>query len=101
LIHLVGYIARHLGAHPRSIELDEEPGPDGSSQITLQAHPDDLPALIGRNGRTIRAIRALMAISSAKSGRRATLSLDAALGSDPSPDPPPRGDEDFGPGGGG
>jgi predicted RNA-binding protein YlqC (UPF0109 family) len=77
---LILYLAGSLSAHPEEASLEESPLPDGSTELRLSVHPEDLPALIGRNGRTIRAIRALMAIGSAKSGRRAVLSLDAPGG---------------------
>jgi predicted RNA-binding protein YlqC (UPF0109 family) len=77
---LVGHLARGLSSHPGSIRLEGRDEPDGTLGLTLGVHPDDLTALIGRNGRVIRAIRALMAISSAKSGRRASLSIDALPG---------------------
>jgi predicted RNA-binding protein YlqC (UPF0109 family) len=80
---LVLYLAEGLSARPEGASIEERPLPDGSTELRLSVRPEDLPAIIGRNGRTIRAIRALMAISSAKSGRRAVLSLDTPGGAPP------------------
>ncbi|MDR2406075.1 MAG: KH domain-containing protein [Deltaproteobacteria bacterium] len=74
---LIGYIARKLSRHPKLFYIEEKAKPDGSLEYTLYLHPEDLPPIIGRRGRSIRAIRALMAIKSAKSGKRAQLILDS------------------------
>jgi predicted RNA-binding protein YlqC (UPF0109 family) len=79
VLQLVRYLAESLGARPDFIQVTEKPADNGETELTLYVHQDDMNSIIGKHGRTIRAMRAIMAISSAKSGKRAFLRIDASL----------------------
>ncbi|MDR2140182.1 MAG: KH domain-containing protein [Deltaproteobacteria bacterium] len=73
MLELVRFLATNLSSHPEDVEVTEVTPQPGQKEIRLKVNPEDLCAVIGKNGRTIRAIRVLMAVAAAKKGETGQL----------------------------
>ncbi|MDR0549806.1 MAG: KH domain-containing protein [Deltaproteobacteria bacterium] len=82
MLELVRFLATSLSSHPTDVEVTETELQPGRKEILLKVNPDDLCAVIGKNGRAIRAIRVLMGVAAAKKGLNCQLKVDADLDQD-------------------
>jgi len=73
---LIEFIARSLVENPESVIVNEEPGEDGTTAVTLVAAPEDMGRIIGKQGRTAKAMRTLLNAKATRENRRATLRIE-------------------------
>lgn len=71
---LVEYVARSLADHPEQVVVREVPSGDGVI-LHVEAAPDDIGKLIGKQGRTARALRMLLGAASARARRHTVLEI--------------------------
>ncbi|MDR2422698.1 MAG: KH domain-containing protein [Deltaproteobacteria bacterium] len=79
MLELVRFLAKNLSSFPDDVEVFESEPKNGQKEILLKVNPEDLCAVIGKNGRTIRAIRVLMGVAATKKGFSCALKVDADL----------------------
>jgi predicted RNA-binding protein YlqC (UPF0109 family) len=53
------YLVRSIARNPEEVRISERPGRRGLT-FNVIVHPDDLPRVIGRRGRTADAIRTVI-----------------------------------------
>ena len=68
IINFVKEYAQLIVAYPDDISVDIESIDDSISQITINAHQNDLGKLIGKNGNMINAIKTVINGCKAKNG---------------------------------
>ncbi|AJF07311.1 KH domain-containing protein [Geoalkalibacter subterraneus] len=73
---LIEFIARSLVENPESVIVNEEPGEDGTTVVTLVAAPEDMGRIIGKQGHTAKAMRTLLNAKATRENRRATLRIE-------------------------
>ncbi|PIZ50330.1 RNA-binding protein, partial [Candidatus Woesebacteria bacterium CG_4_10_14_0_2_um_filter_39_14] len=54
----------------------EEKEEEGQLNLNLQANPEDIKIIIGKNGRTIKALRELLKMRAIKEKRKVNLNLN-------------------------
>lgn len=59
------YLLQYIVDHPDEVEI-EEIEEDDRIILEIQAHPDDMGRIIGKNGRIIKALRDLTKIQATK-----------------------------------
>lgn len=67
---IVKYIVTTLVSNPEDVIITTENESEKVVIIKVQAHPDDVGKIIGKNGRIATAIRAIVKSASSKSGKR-------------------------------
>ena len=73
-------IVKGIVNHPNDVKVDRKVDEMGVL-LTLKVNPEDMGALIGRNGSTARAIRTLTRIVGLKNNARVNLKIEEPEGS--------------------
>ncbi|HDR46652.1 MAG TPA: KH domain-containing protein [Geoalkalibacter subterraneus] len=73
---LIEFIARSLVENPESVIVNEAPGEDDTTVVTLVAAPADMGRIIGKQGRTAKAMRTLLNAKATRENRRAILRIE-------------------------
>ena len=73
------FIVKELVDHPKDVKVDRKVDEMGVL-ITLKVNPEDMGALIGREGSTARAIRTLTRIVGLKNNARVNLKIEEPEG---------------------
>ena len=71
---LVDYIIKQLVTNPDEVSVEEETG-DGSVNLIIHVHPDDMGIVIGKSGQTIKAIRKILTIRAMAEQLRVNLQI--------------------------
>lgn len=69
------YIVKHIVSHPDEVHIERKVDELGVL-LTLSLHPDDMPQIIGKMGRTATAIRTLLKIVGMKHEARVNLKIN-------------------------
>lgn len=72
---LLEFLLKNIVEHPEDIvvkQINEE----GLINLNLQANPEDVKIIIGKNGRTIKALRELLKIKAIKEKKKVNLNLN-------------------------
>jgi len=72
---LLAFLTKSIVEHPEEIVIEEKED-DGQTNLTLQAHQDDIKMIIGKKGRTIKAIRELLKIRAIKEKKKFSFNLN-------------------------
>jgi predicted RNA-binding protein YlqC (UPF0109 family) len=75
----VEFIVKGIVNHPNDVKVDRNVDEMGVL-LTLKVNPEDMGALIGRNGSTARAIRTLTRIVGLKNNARVNLKIEEPEG---------------------
>lgn len=67
---IVKFIVESLVANPSDVKITVENESDRVVIIKVQANPDDVGKIIGKNGRIATAIRTIVKSASSKSGKK-------------------------------
>jgi len=76
MIKLTEHIIKSFVTHPDSVEVSQQTNPDGSLDLSISLHPEDIPLVIGKQGKNIKAIRCLVRLKGALTGVRVRLNLE-------------------------
>ena len=73
---LLSYILKKIVNHPKEIDILVDEAQD-SNHVTLiiDSNEEDIPLIIGRNGRTIKALRNIIGILALKENKRVYLKV--------------------------
>ena len=82
---LLLYIVKFLVDNPDAVLVNETTN-NGSVNLSLQVHPQDMGKIIGKQGKIIKAVRNVVKILAVKEGKR----VDIELIEDSSPKLPPQ-----------
>ncbi len=74
--NLLEYILTHLLAHPEDLKIEESSNDYGDLVLTVKAHSEDIPRIIGRNGSMIKALRKIVQSLAANSKQRVNLQVE-------------------------
>lgn len=72
---LTEFILKNIVNHPDAVEIKEEKK-DDQVNLKIRVHPDDLPRVIGKEGKVIRSIRNLVKIAARKKNLWVNLELE-------------------------
>lgn len=72
---LLAFLTKSIVDHPEEIVIEEKEK-DGQTNLSLQAHPEDIKMIIGKKGRTIKAIRELLKIRAIKEKKKFSFNLN-------------------------
>jgi predicted RNA-binding protein YlqC (UPF0109 family) len=72
---LLEFLLKAIVEHPEDIVIEEKEE-EGQLNLNLQANPEDIKIIIGKNGRTIKALRELLKIKAIKQRRKFSLNLN-------------------------
>jgi len=72
---LLEFLLKAIVEHPEDI-IVEENEEEGQLNLNLQANPEDVKIIIGKNGRTIKALREILKIKAIKEKRKVNLNLN-------------------------
>jgi predicted RNA-binding protein YlqC (UPF0109 family) len=72
---LLEFLLKAIVEHPEDIVIEEKKE-EGQLNLNLQANPEDIKIIIGKNGRTIKALRELLKIKAIKQRRKFSLNLN-------------------------
>ncbi len=72
---LLEFLLKAIVEHPEDI-IVEEKEEEGQLNLNLQANPEDVKIIIGKNGRTIKALREILKIKAIKEKRKVNLNLN-------------------------
>lgn len=72
---LLEFLLKAIVDHPEDI-IVEEKEEEGQLNLNLQANPEDIKIIIGKNGRTIKALREILKIKAIKEKRKVNLNLN-------------------------
>jgi len=73
------YVVKALVDHPDEVKIDRKVDEMGVL-LSLKVHPEDMGAVIGKNGATARAIRNLVRIVGLKNHARVNLKIEEPTG---------------------
>ncbi len=73
------YVVKALVDHPDDVKVDRKVDEMGVL-LSLKVHPEDMGAVIGKNGATARAIRNLVRIVGLKNHARVNLKIEEPAG---------------------
>lgn len=68
------FIVTNLVDNPEEIQIDSR-DEDGSVQLELRVHPDDMGKVIGKRGRTAKAIRTMVKAAGTREGINASVEI--------------------------
>ncbi|MBI1388645.1 MAG: KH domain-containing protein [bacterium] len=57
---LLTYLAKAMVDHPDEVRVSEKTLDDGTLELSLKVHNDDMGRIIGRSGKTARALRRML-----------------------------------------
>jgi len=72
---LLEFLLKTIVAHPDDVVVEEKEE-EGQINLNLQANPEDIKIIIGKNGRTIKALRELLKIKAIKEKKKVNLNLN-------------------------
>ena len=72
---LLLFLLQNIVEHPQDIAVEEQEE-EGQINLNLQANPEDIKIIIGKNGRTIKALRELLKIKAIKEKKKVNLNLN-------------------------
>ena len=72
---LIEYVAKAIVDHPEAVIVTEVPAENGII-LKIEAAPEDMGKVIGKQGRIIKAMRTLLRVAAIRKGTRATLEID-------------------------
>jgi len=72
---LLEFLLKAIVEHPEDIVIEEKEE-EGQLNLNLQANPEDIKIIIGKNGRTIKALRELLKIKAIKQRKKFNLNLN-------------------------
>ncbi len=72
---LLAFLTKSIVDHPEEIVIEEKEE-DEQTNLSLQAHPEDIKMIIGKKGRTIKAIRELLKIRAIKEKKKFSFNLN-------------------------
>jgi predicted RNA-binding protein YlqC (UPF0109 family) len=72
---LLEFLLKAIVDHPEDV-IVEEKEEEGQLNLNLQANPEDIKIIIGKNGRTIKALRELLKIKAIREKRKVNLNLN-------------------------
>jgi len=72
---LLEFLLKAIVAHPDDVVVEEKEE-EGQINLNLQANPEDIKIIIGKNGRTIKALRELLKIKAIKEKKKVNLNLN-------------------------
>ena len=72
---LLVFLLQNIVDHPQDIVVEEQEE-EGQVNLNLQANPEDVKIIIGKNGRTIKALRELLKIKAIKERKKVNLNLN-------------------------
>ena len=72
---LLEFLLKAIVDHPDDIVVEEKEE-EGQLNLNLQANPEDIKIIIGKNGRTIKALRELLKMRAIKEKRKVNLNLN-------------------------
>ena len=74
---LLEFLLKAIVDHPDDVVVEEkEEEEEGQLNLNLQANPEDIKIIIGKNGRTIKALRELLKMRAIKEKRKVNLNLN-------------------------
>jgi len=71
---LLEFLLKAIVDHPDDVVVEEKE--EGQLNLNLQANPEDIKIIIGKNGRTIKALRELLKMRAIKEKRKVNLNLN-------------------------
>lgn len=72
---LLEFLLKAIVDHPDDVVVEEKEE-EGQLNLNLQANPEDVKIIIGKNGRTIKALREILKIKAIKEKRKVNLNLN-------------------------
>jgi len=72
---LLEFLLKAIVDHPDDVVVEEKEE-EGQLNLNLQANPEDIKIIIGKNGRTIKALRELLKMKAIKEKRKVNLNLN-------------------------
>jgi len=72
---LLEFLLKAIVEHPEDIVIEEKEE-EGQLNLNLQANPEDIKIIIGKNGKTIKALRELLKIKAIKQRKKFNLNLN-------------------------
>ena len=72
---LLEFLLKAIVDHPDDVVVEEKEE-EGQLNLNLQANPEDIKIIIGKNGRTIKALREILKMKAIKEKRRVNLNLN-------------------------
>lgn len=72
---LLEFLLKAIVDHPDDVVVEEKEE-EGQLNLNLQANPEDIKIIIGKNGRTIKALREILKIKAIKEKRKVNLNLN-------------------------
>ncbi|MCJ7804878.1 RNA-binding protein [Candidatus Shapirobacteria bacterium CG07_land_8_20_14_0_80_39_12] len=72
---LLEFLLKAIVDHPDDVVVEEKEE-EGQLNLNLQANPEDIKIIIGKNGRTIKALRELLKMRAIKEKRKVNLNLN-------------------------
>lgn len=71
---VLDYILKNITTQPADVEV-KEALEDGTTNLTITVHPDDVGRVIGKEGKIIKAIRSIMRVAAIQKGLRVRVSV--------------------------
>lgn len=72
---LLEFLLKAIVDHPDDVVVEEKEE-EGQLNLNLQANPEDIKIIIGKNGRTIKALREILKIKAIREKRKVNLNLN-------------------------